>query len=392
MNRFTARLKAVSGNRLRLWGVAMVPLTALVVFGSRYIIERPVPAKLVQARQLVLPIKGAGELIALRQSEIGSTSTLRVLSVQTEIGDTVRTGQLLIQLDGEELATHEQAAEAAAQAALEAVDSAERSLQRATAIEQRTERDAQRARDLAHLDPEAIAANELDTLQTSAAIALLDTGVGRTQVRSTQRLHAQARANVQIARKRREEASLRAPFDAVVTARRCSAGETLTPGSTCLTLVDPTSLRVRVRLDESALADVRIGDRAELNLKSQPKPAISARLERIHRAVDVDTREFSADFRLDRIPDRWALGERAIARIHGPTRNAAQTIPLDWVTSAGDRRGAWIARNGRAHWIPLRLGLDDGRDIEVNELPVGATVLQPHGLSEGIRVRPKAAR
>lgn len=108
MNRFTARLKAVSGNRLRLWGVAMVPLTALVVFGSRYIIERPVPAKLVQARQLVLPIKGAGELIALRQSEIGSTSTLRVLSVQTEIGDTVRTGQLLIQLDGEELATHEQ--------------------------------------------------------------------------------------------------------------------------------------------------------------------------------------------------------------------------------------------------------------------------------------------
>jgi hypothetical protein len=84
----------------------------------------------------------------------------------------------------------------------------------------------------------------------------------------------------------------------------------VSPGQSCLTVVAVASLRVQARFDESLLSRMRLGDAAQVWLKSQPDTPVQAQVVRLNRAVDADTREFSVDLRLApcRPTGRWASG------------------------------------------------------------------------------------
>lgn len=376
----------------RLWTVLLAAVLLMGIgtaLAARYAVAHAVVAVQPAPHSLRVPIKGAGELTARGQAEIASKSALKVQTVLVDVGQRVKRGQPLLQLDADELLAQVRVAQAAAQAAGHTVDAARLAQARAAVLHQRAAGDAQRATALAKLGPDAISATEVDTHVAAAQSSQLDAEAGAVQVKSAQQAHAQALANLDVARERLRDATLRAPFDGLVTSRQCSAGDTAAPGVPCLTVVDPGSLRVRARFDESALAAMQVGDVASLVLKSQPHGAIQARVERQNRAVDVDTREFTVDFELEQIPAGWALGERATVEVHGRERAVPLAVPLSYVVSNGTSRGVWVAQEGRARWTALRLGARDDSLVEVQEgLAPDALVLQPQGMARALPVRP----
>lgn len=345
---------------------------------------RPGPARLHPG------VRGAGELIASRQVELGSPVTLRVRAIRADIGDHVREGQLLLLLDADELDAQWQAAREAHRSARQTLAAAQQVWRRAALTRQQAEADARRADDLMRQDPDAIAAREVEALGSAARVAQLDTDIAHAQMLGARHLLGQAEAQADAARQKLRQTALRAPFDALVTGRHCSAGDLASPTRPCLTLVDVGSLKARVRFDESVLSSLRPGDVAQLQLRSGPEHPITARLEIVHRAVDTDTREFTADFRPETLPERWALGERVTALVHVREHPVDKALPARFVSSAGTRRGAWIERDGRAHWTELRLGMSDERQlVEIQQGLDGAPlVLDPAGLAPGMRVRP----
>lgn len=391
MHPFREYLKGSS--RRRLWVallmavVLMGILTALVV---RYAVAQAVVAVQPASYSLRTPIKGAGELTALEQADVASKSALKVRAVLVDVGQNVKRGQPLLLLDADELSAQVRVSEAAVQAARLSVDAARLAHARAVVLQERTAADAQRATALATQGPDAISATEVDTHVAAARSSRIDAEAGAVQVTSAQQAHAQALANLDVARARWRDTTLRAPFDGLVTSRDCSSGDTAAPGVACLTVVDPASLRVRARFDESALAAIQVGDVASLLLKSQPHGTIQALVERPNRSVDIDTREFTVDFQLEKIPAGWALGERATVVVQGRERAVPLAIPLSYVVSDGTRRGVWVAKEGRAHWTALRLGARDERLVEVLDgLTSDALVLQPQGMARALPVRPQ---
>jgi len=367
--------------------VVMGICTALVV---RYAVATAVLAVQPAPYSLRAPIKGAGELTALEQADVASKSALKVQAVLVDVGQDVKRGQPLLLLDADELSAQVRVAEAAVHAARLAVDAARLAHARAAVLKERAAADAQRATALATRGSDAISATEVDTHVAAAQSSRIDAEAGAVQVTSAQQAHAQALAELDVARARWRDTTLRAPFDGLVTSRHCSAGDTAAPGVPCLTVVDPASLRVRARFDESALAAMQVGDVASLLLKSQPLRAIQARVERPNRSVDIDTREFTVDFQLAEIPAGWALGERATVEVQGRERAVPLAIPLSYVVSDGTRRGVWVAKDGRAHWTTLRLGARDERQVEVLEgLTSDALVLQPQGMARALPVQPQ---
>lgn len=377
----------------RRWSVllaAIVSMGICAVLVVRYAVAKTVPAVQPAPYSLQVPIKGAGELTALEQADIASKAALKVQAVLVDVGQRVKRGQPLLLLDADELSAHVRVAEAALQAARLAVDAARLSHARAQVLHERAAADAQRATALTTQGPDAISATEQATHVTAARSSRIDAEASELQIRSAQQAHAQALANLDVARSRWRETTLRSPFDGLVTSRQCSAGDTATSGLPCLTVVDPASLRVRARFDESALAAMQVGDGALLLLKSQPHGAIQARVERKNRSVDIDTREFTVDFELAQFPAAWALGERATVELPGEERAVPLAIPLAYVVSDGGNRGVWIAKDGRAHWTALRLGARDKRQVEVLEgLTSDALVLQPQGMARLLPVRPQ---
>lgn len=263
----------------------------------------------------LLPARGAGELVAREAVSLVSRSSLRVVSLQVDVGDRVVRGQPLVQLEAGELAADLAAARAAWDSTRQAREAAQLTLERALVLRQQTQADGDRADRLSVLSADALAPTELDARRAATRTAALDAQVGQAQLRAAEAAQVQARANWLAARARLAEATLRAPFDGVVTARSCSVGDVVAPGQPCLTVVAPASLRVQARFDESLLSRIRPGDAAQVWLKSQPRVPVAARVVRLNRAVDADTREFSVDLQLASLPPNWAMGERAMVEM-----------------------------------------------------------------------------
>lgn len=385
------RLTGLARQRWLSVALLLLAATALAVMvAQRFLLVHTVAAVEPGPRTLQLVIKGAGELVAREQAEVASQVSLSVGEVLVDVGSTVRQGQPLALLDSAELRAQVRAAEAAELAARQAIEMARLAHSRSLAEHRRHEANAQRSVALAARGPDAISASELDASLSTATSAELDARSSRLQIDAAAQTHVQAEANLAVARARLAAATLRAPFNGLVVGRRCSAGDTSSPGSPCFTLVNPASLRVQARIDESALSMVREGDSAMLTLKSHLQSAVEGRVERINRSVDVDTREFSVDLQLAQLPESWALGERATVEVRAREHPSSLVIPLSHVVSRASRPGVWVAREGQAQWTPLRLGVSDGKRVEVLDgLVRGEPVLLPDAMRAGQRVRPE---
>lgn len=258
------------------------------------------------------PARGSGELVARDQASLVSRSALRVEALAADVGDQVVPGQILVRLDAAELQADVAGARAAWDSARQAREAAQRALERAQVLRQQAQADGERAEQLSVLSVDAQAPTDLDARRAVARTSALDVQAAQAQLQVAGAAQVQARAAWQAAHARLAEASLRAPFAGVVTARACSVGDVISPGQACLTVVALDSLRVQARFDESMLSRMRLGDAAQVWLKSQPNTPVMAQVVRLNRAVDADTREFSVDLRLSSLPPNWALGERAM--------------------------------------------------------------------------------
>lgn len=301
--------------RLGGWLATVLVAGMLVVLGGEWLAHRPAPGPAPggSGRAATMPpARGSGELVARDQSSLESRSALRVAALSADVGDRVKQGQILVRLDDEELQADVAGARAAWDSARQAREAAQRALERAQVLRQQAQADGERAEQLSVLSVDAQAPTELDARRAVARTSALDVQAAQAQLQVAEAAQVQARAAWLAARSRLAEAILRAPFAGVVTARSCSVGDVVSPGQPCLTLVAPDSLRVQARFDESLLSRMRLGDVAQVWLKSQPDTPVTAQVVRLNRAVDADTREFSVDLRLATLPPNWALGERAM--------------------------------------------------------------------------------
>lgn len=374
----------------RHYAFCAVALALLAVLGFRYLLAHQVPGVRPVAQSLAVPRKGAGELTARNQAQIASRTALKVSALFVEAGQVVQRGQPLLALDATELQAQARSYEAAWHAAQMAAQAALAVQMRADGVHRHAGADARRAHFLAGLGSGAIADSDLEAFASTARSTQRDLEASQAQWEAARQSTAQAEHNLQAARARLDDTTLRAPFDGMVTARQCSVGDTLSPGAACLTVVETGTLYIKGRFDESVLGDVAKGDVVTVRLKSQPGRAIRGQVERVNWMVDADTREFTADITLDSMPSVWALGERATVEIVTRPRPAVLTIPLRYLVTVATVKGVWTARDGRAEWTPLHLGLVDGMHAEVVEgLDSASVVLDPHHTSRWMRVEPR---
>lgn len=106
---------------------------------------------------------------------------------------------------------------------------------------------------------------------------------------------ASAEAAVRVAEAQLEKATIRAPIDGVVVARRMDMGDLVVPGSVIVDIVDPESVVLSARFDESAIARVTKGQgRARLLFTATGDTATPGEI-RDRRCRYHQAREFTVD-------------------------------------------------------------------------------------------------
>lgn len=81
-------------------------------------------------------------------------------------------------------------------------------------------------------------------------------------------------------------ARVTAPFAGVVVRKWRDAGATIAVGTPVFTLLDPSTLHVSANIEEKELAEVRVGDRVEIDVDAYPEAKLHGRVQTILRATN----------------------------------------------------------------------------------------------------------
>ena len=198
---------------------------------------------------------------------------------------------------------------------------------------------------------------------TETALKQADADFARASA-TIERLSAQnasAQANVKLLEVRLSYATIRSPLNGIVVNRDRSVGDLLTPGIRLMELVDPNTLILTARFDQSVLEMIRPGQRVAAHFTSDATRPLQGTVFRLRRQVDEETREFKADIKLDEAPALWALNGRASVVVYA----TASTIVLseNLIARRRGRVGVWKLDDGRATWVPITLGYTALRSI-----------------------------
>jgi HlyD family secretion protein len=287
---------------------------AILVGGFGWVVARSGPLSPIQvttlrveAGSLSPAIFGIGTVEARRSYLIGPTAAGRVKAVHVDVGEMVKGGQLLAEIDPVDLDERLRSAEAAYARAASAVSAAEAQCKDARARRQLAELNAQRYRDLGGKHFVSASAVEGKQQELDAAQALVE--VSEASLQGARQEQLRLKADQDGIREQRGNLRLLASRDGLVISRDTEPGSTVIAGQAILRLVEPDSLWVKARLDQGRSRGLAVGQAAEIVLRSNVSTPLPGKVARIEPVSDSVTEERIALIAFEHIPKGLSLGE-----------------------------------------------------------------------------------
>lgn len=311
-----------------------------------------------QSRRIERTLIASGPVTAWEEMQLGvELSGLRVTALHVDVGQQVRKGQLLLEIDHRTLDSDLRQAQAGYSEALAGVQLAKVNLGRGQALGK----------------SQLISASALDELR--AGLVQAEARLATTRA---------MRDGVQL---RRDFAALRAPDDGIISKRLVQPGQVISAGQELLRLIRRGRLEWRPELPEAELARVSIG--ADVSVRDSAGRAVAGRVRAISPGVDTSTRTGTvyAD-----LPDPGAL--QAGAFVEGRIVTSASPALMVPAASVVMRDGyAYVFSVDGSNLVKrlrVRIGASDGGQVEILDglQPNQAVVATGAGfLGDGDRVR-----
>jgi HlyD family secretion protein len=371
----------------------------------------------VSRRDLVAVVTASGKIQPKKKVDISADITGRITKITVREGDIVTQGQRLLQIDPTVYQANLQQAEATmASAAAAAVQ--------AQANRDQAERALRRTKELRTQNPNLVPPEQLEQAQTAFDVAAANLTAAQHQV-------DQARAGVRFAHDNLRKTTLVAPMSGRVTRLPVEEGEVAVPSTfskdigLLMTISDLSVIQAKVKVDETDVVRVHLGDSVEVSIDAFPDTSFTGRVTKVSnssvlnaaqtatgqndRAVD-----YEVEVTLNKPPADTRPDLSATARIVTDTRKQALAIPIIALTvrenkavstevrpvdTAGARKkketeGVFVVKDGIATFRAAKVGIAGDEYFEVlSGLKDGETIVAgPYqairDLKDGARVRP----
>ncbi len=360
---------------LILLGLALLGAFVFVVARTGPFAPTRVTVMKVEEASVAPALFGIGTVEARRAYLIGPTASGRVLRVAVDVGDAVKAGQLLAEMDPVDLDQRVVSLDASIARAASTAAAAEAQRRDALARREVAAINARRYADLGEgkfVSPSVVEAKLQERTSAEAALAAAEANLAAAR-QDASRLRAE-RDGV---RQQRQNIRLVAPADGVVTARDAEPGSTVVAGQAVVRVIDPASLWVKVRFDQGRSAGLAAGLPAEIVLRSNPARPLAGKVLRLELLADSVTEERIAQVAFDSMPAGISLGELAEVTLKLPPAKAGPVLPNASIRRRGEQSGVWAIRDGALTFVPVRLGSADleGRVQVLEGLQAGDRVI-----------------
>lgn len=378
-------------NRKLLAGAAGVGLLAAAMlwlaFNRGPLAPVQVQIAAVNEFGLAPSVFGIGTVEARYAYAIGPTQAGRVLRVLVDHGDTVKAGQLLAEIDPVDLEQRLSSAGAAQQRAQQSALVAEAQVREAQSRHKVASANAARYRDLAQKN--FVSREAVEIRDNEASVTQAGMEAAQAALQAARKDVERAGQDRNAAAKQLSNLRLTAPVDGLVTAREAEPGTTVVAGQAVVRVIDPHSVWVRARIDQSRGAGLAPGLPANIVLRSNPAGAISGKVARVEIQSDAVTEERVVAVAFD-APPQASLGELAEVTIHLGKRARGLVIPSAAVKRIDQQQGVWQVVDGAARFRAVKTGVQtlDGMTEVLGGLAAGDTVIvySSAQLREGVKV------
>jgi HlyD family secretion protein len=376
----------------------------------------------VERRDLVASVTASGQVQPRRKVDVSADITGRIVRLAVREGDRVTKGQFLLEIDPSNyLAESERSAAAVA--------SSQANLRQARTSLGQAQRNYQRMADLKRANPTLISEEQVEQLRTQVEVA-------EATAQAASHAVAQAAAALRDARSRLAKTTIFAPMTGQITRLAVEEGETAIQGTlsrdaaTLLTIADMSVLEVKVKVDETDVSTIALGDSAVVQIDAFVDTTFRGRVVEISssslRAPTGGTPgstdqaiDYEVTVELLNAPPTTRPDFSATAKIITETRTKALSIPIialtvredttdrtaDTVMTLGrpqpkvqvgkrDVEGVFVVgSDDKVTFRPVRVGIAGERYFEVlsglreNERIVGGTYQAIRDLKDGRTVK-----
>jgi RND family efflux transporter MFP subunit len=335
-----------------------------------------------------------GSVQAIAEAPILARATGYIRQRAADLGDRVKPGQLLAEIDAPELDEQVRQAKAAVQQTHSTLDRAIANHEQGKADLEFARITSERWRKL--FDRGVVSRQEndqyLSQYQSKAALVqALEKAIAveRSNI-------AAAEANLARLVEMQSFKQVKAPFDSVITQRNVDVGALVNAGGTLLFRIAQTGmLRVYVNVPQANAGMVKPGQPAALHVSNLPGRTFPGVVARTANALDPGSRTMLVEVHVPNpdgalMPGMYAEVELSSARVNPPL-----LIPSDsLIVRADGTRVALVKSDHTVHLQKVEVGRDYGDRLEViSGLQEGDTLIPNPGdtAREGLAVEPIAA-
>jgi HlyD family secretion protein len=215
----------------------------------------------------------------------------------------------------------------------------------------------------------AIAQAEASVTQAQANLDKLTAPATAPELASADASVVQAQVAVATAQRNLDRATLKAPFDGVVSAVTAQPGGLASTSTAAVTLVDRSTLHIAISLSETDAAQVQVGQKVALSFDALPTVALSGTVATIAPAATVSqnvvTYPITVEFDPGDTPVK--VGMSANADIQVQQVSDALLVPSRAITTVNGDKFVSVAggAEGRPRRVPVKTGITSGGQTEI---------------------------
>lgn len=291
-----------------------------------------------------------GNLIGEQTVDVVPRTAGRLVSVNVQLGDRVRRGQLLGKIEDFEIVEQVKQAEASLEVARATIRQREADLKVA-------ELNFERSKNL--FDRQLLAKQALDDAESRYLAAQAQLDLAKAQSTQTGARLDELQINLGNTR-------IVSPVDGFVGRRNADAGAWVSNNAPVASVVDISRLRLVANVVERDLRMVNVGDPAAVEVDAYPGEVFKGRIARVAPVLDPATRTATMEVEIPNADNRLKPGMYARVELMVERHEGVTLVPRAAVVDYDGRRGVWTTdEDNKIRFLAVALGLENTESVEV---------------------------
>ena len=375
--------------RIKYIIIAILVIVGIVLFYKNvYIVKTTYKTLSPKVANLDIKVFGIGNVSAKDIYSITAQTGGKIISILTDEGQWVKKGDLLITIDPvdipelvEEMLISVEKTKSELKALIKESESLNAQKELALITYKRYEKLVKQS--FVSKSEFDKAKTDLNALTAQLEATLVRIESSKIEVQRTQK-------NADSLKTKLSRFQIYAPVDGYVISKSAEVAQNVASSTTILKIVDPKTLWIRAYIDEKISGDIKVGQKAEITLRSQSNKQFTGYVKRIVAQSDAVTQEREINVAFDDLPIPFYINEQARVTINVKTISNAITIPLNTLKVEDGKEGVWTLIDNKAYFKELNIQAKGDNEAAINGIKTEDIIIIPDSskkaLSEGMRI------